>query len=91
MTCTCPSNPEQYEVVDHKGDEIAYLRLRFGLFTATVPDPLGVEVYERFFDGDDWKGSFDTDEERRAEIGKAIDAVDSWYRAAAHDERGVLT
>ncbi len=70
LHCTCGGCPEQYEVFD--GDEqVAYLRLRHGEFTAEVPDCGGEIVYESDTLGDGW---FDADE-RLPQLNAAIRAV----------------
>jgi hypothetical protein len=71
LTLTCDSCPEQYDV-ELEGQEVGYLRLRHGLFTAQFPDVEGREVYEAETDGD---GYF-TDEERDRHLRAAIEAID---------------
>lgn len=79
---TCVSCPEQYEVVDHQGEVKAYLRLRWGHFEVTCPDVAGQTVFSHTWEGDLYKGAFDTDEERRTMLAAAVDAADDWWRAA---------
>jgi hypothetical protein len=71
LTLTCGSCPEQYDV-ELEGQDVGYLRLRHGLFTAQFPGVEGREVYEAETDGD---GNF-TDEERDRHLRAAIVAID---------------
>ena len=43
---TCSESPEQYDVFNDQGDQIAYIRLRYGYVTATVPGVFGDVVFE---------------------------------------------
>jgi len=67
---TCFACPEQYEVFLN-GEQVGYLRLRHGHFTAETPDCGGELVYESEPRGD---GSFEEDE-REAELTNAIRAI----------------
>ncbi len=42
MTCKCP---EQYDVYNEKGEQVAFFNLDWGTFTVTCPDPNGKIVY----------------------------------------------
>ena len=42
---TCSVCPEQYDVFDEKGTQVAYVRLRWGSLYAECPDVGGTEVY----------------------------------------------
>lgn len=71
---TCFACPEQYDVM--VGDEqVAYLRLRHGHFTARVPDVGGEIVYECHPEGD---GLFE-DDERVKYLTEAILAIQAYY------------
>lgn len=59
---TCPACPEQYDAYDKDGNEIAYLRLRGGVFRVDCPFG-GETVYKKFFD-DKWMGMFFSDERK---------------------------
>ena len=72
---TCPSNPEQYEVFDSLNVRVAYLRLRFGNFTAEYPDAGGDLFYFYKFKFDDYKGEFDDELERNMYLCRAIEAL----------------
>lgn len=64
---TCSSHPEQYDVF-HFGEQIGYLRLRHGVFTAVADGGEGKEVvYTAEPDGD---GAF-YDEERERYVSAA--------------------
>ena len=72
---TCGACPEQYDLVDDKGVQVAYLRLRNGRFKCVVPDVGGQIIYEASPEGDGWF----TDEERPIYLKKAIEAVEKHY------------
>ena len=67
---TCCACPEQYDVT-LDGKQTAYMRLRHGRFTVTVPDVGGELVYKEYPLGD---GIFDTDE-RDGCLTRAIQSV----------------
>mgnify|MGYP006271616293 CR=1 FL=1 len=71
LVMTCGACPEQYELLDRNGTQVAYLRLRHGYFYCAVPDVGGTKVYEAYPSGD---GCFD-DEERLKHLKKAVKAV----------------
>lgn len=81
LICTCESSPEQYEVFDSMGKRVAYLRLRFGRFTAESPDAGGDMFYFHGFNGDDYKGEFDNEDERRLYLTYAIEALVEYLSA----------
>lgn len=67
---TCQACPEQYDVF--AGDEqVGYLRLRHGHFTAQVGSPFGETVYEADTIGD---GIFDASE-REDHLRRAVAAI----------------
>lgn len=72
---TCQACPEQYDVYNEQGEQIAYLRLRHGYFKCEVPSVFGTIVYDSTPNGD---GIF-TDEERPVELQKAIEAIKDFY------------
>ena len=60
---TCEAFPEQYDV--YKGTkQVAYVRLRMGCLSVSVPDISGEDIYYKNFNEDPAKGYFDTQEER---------------------------
>lgn len=72
---TCSACPEQYDVFDDLGQQVAYFRLRHGGFRVDVPDVGGETIYTANPDGD---GMF-TDEERVRYLTEAILAVQKYY------------
>lgn len=74
LVLTCFACPEQYDVYEN-GDQVAYLRLRHGNFTASVPDAGGKIVYQSYPKGD---GAFEYDE-RINELTKALEKVKEFY------------
>ena len=71
LVLTCSACPEQYDVFDLSGTQVAYFRLRHGSFTVAVPDAGGEEVYSASPEGD---GMF-SDNERLKYLKKGIKAV----------------
>jgi len=79
---TCECYPEQYWV--YKGSHIiGYIRLRWGHLTCnylpkgTFTDLTdnGILVYDKIFNDDNFKGSFDTEEEREYWLSKCKEAL----------------
>ena len=68
---TCTACPEQYDVFIGN-NQIGYLRLRHGSFTASFPDHMGEIVYTAHPEGD---GIFE-DHERKKYIREALNAID---------------
>lgn len=78
LVLTCSACPEQYDVFKG-GQQIGYLRLRSGSFTADYPYCGGRLVYSAHPRGD---GMFDDEYERRTYLTKAVSAL----KAAAKSE-----
>ena len=74
LVLTCGACPEQYDVYDDEGTQVAYLRLRHGSFTACCPDVGGDLVFQAYPIGD---GRFNKDE-RLNYLKKAISQVQDW-------------
>jgi hypothetical protein len=72
---TCHACPEQYDVYDSLGQQVAYFRLRHGHFRVDVPDCGGETIYSAEPYGD---GIF-TKEERVGYLTQAILAVQEYY------------
>lgn len=72
---TCSACPEQYDVFDDLGQQVAYLRLRHGGFRVDVPDCGGETIYTANPEGD---GCF-MDHERVRYLTEAILAVQEYY------------
>lgn len=68
---TCSACPEQYQVYDTAGKQMAYYRLRHGEFRIDMPDCGDETVYEIGVCGD---GAFDSDE-RLCQLTKALRIV----------------
>lgn len=76
LDCTCSACPEQYNVYDETGKQVAYYRLRHGYFQVTVPGVFGELVYSANPKGD---GIFDP-EERDYYLKEAERAVLKYYQ-----------
>lgn len=70
---TCEACPEQYDAF-RNGEQVGYLRLRWGLFRVRCPNSGGDIVLEMEPNGD---GVFDPDE-RDVYLGLAIEAIQGW-------------
>lgn len=64
---TCYACPEQYDVYRSNGELCGYVRLRWGTLRADYPNVEGDSIYNYNFE-DDFKGCFDSDEERNKYI-----------------------
>ena len=70
LRITSYAHPEQYDV--YKAEvQVAYMRLRHGLFTVSIPDSNGQVILELKPDGD---GQF-TGDEREAYLRRAVSAI----------------
>lgn len=72
---TCGACPEQYDVFDDLGQQVAYFRLRHGGFRVDVPDCGGETIFTANPKGD---GIFDP-EERVYYLTEAVLAVQEYY------------
>lgn len=72
---TCFACPEQYDVFDDLGQQVAYFRLRHGGFRVDVPDCGGETIYTANPEGD---GCF-LDSERVRYLTEAVLAVQEYY------------
>ena len=70
---TCGACPEQYDAMLN-GENVGYLRLRFGYFYVQVPSG-GEVVYESTDFSDGFVGIFESDEQRRKHLKKARKAI----------------
>ena len=70
---TCGACPEQYDVFDSNGNQVGYVRLRFGYLQVDYPDYDGEVIYDHEF-SDEWKGSF-TEEEREHYLKEIAEAI----------------
>jgi hypothetical protein len=72
---TCSVCPEQYDVFKNN-QQVGYLRLRYGCFTANCPDVEGKEVYFAIPKG---VNSFEEDE-REFYLNNAIKAINRYLQ-----------
>jgi hypothetical protein len=72
---TCGACPEQYDVLDSQENVVAYLRLRHGSYTVSVPDVGGKVIYQAFPQGD---GIFE-DHERVKYLEESIKNIQRYY------------
>lgn len=82
---TCEACPEQYDAMLN-GEQVGYLRLRWGWFTVTCPDVGGKEVYEKRT-GHGLAGMFENGAQRKKQLKKARKAIAKWVRV----EKGQAT
>ena len=69
LTCSCV--PEQYDVFNQEGEQVAYLRLRSTHFDCHIPDASGEIIYSSSPDG---YGIFE-EYERERYLTEALQAV----------------
>lgn len=80
LELTCERCPEQWNVLflsEKMFGQVAYFRLRHGVFTATCPDAGGQEVYFCRTIGD---GGFASEKERSLTIYEALHHVLQWMQ-----------
>ena len=70
---TCSGCPEQYDVFDSNGNQVGYVRLRWGYLRVDYPHHGGEVIYDYEF-SDGWKGSF-TEEEREHYLKEIAEAI----------------
>lgn len=75
LILTCHGCPEQYDVYDQTGNQVAYLRLRHSKFTVVCPDVGGELVYSVVNTIGD--GVFN-DSERIFHLNEAVLNVQKW-------------
>lgn len=54
---TCPACPEQYDVINGRGQLVGYVRLRYGCLICDYFNVRGEEIYRAYI-GDSWTGCF---------------------------------
>lgn len=77
---TCAACPEQYDVTDSDGKQVAYVRLRWGRLTVQCPDVGGALVYDYSFEDDDLKGRFDSVDEREVFLVNSAARINRWIK-----------
>lgn len=75
---TSGSCPEQYDVYNESGEQVAYVRLRSGFLRVDCPDCGCETIYTHEFD-DGLKGCFDNDSEKYTYINKIIKSIVEYY------------
>lgn len=73
---TCCECPEQYDVFDKDGNQIAYIRVRYGELTVYCPDCRYCLILSSEIKG---YGGFKNDEERISMFDLIIDEIDKYY------------
>lgn len=81
---TCHACPQQYDIYDNKGNQVAYARLRHGRFYVAAPDMGGDLILIGFPNGD---GIFSTEEEEAFWLDQAVLALEHRRYAAVQWER----
>ena len=73
----CLACPESFDVysTDNEDEIRAYVRLRYGKLRVYVPDVGGKLVYHYTWEGDEWKGCFDTEEECIMHLTKIAEVI----------------
>jgi len=61
---TCDCCPEQYDIINGRGQQVGYVRLRWGHLTCDYPDVGGEEIYSATIGDGAWTGCFTSEEER---------------------------
>lgn len=73
---TCFACPEQYDVFSN-GEQVCYVRLRWGSLYAECPDVGGTTVYEADI-GDGTAGIFESEDQRQYHLMQIAKAVKKW-------------
>jgi hypothetical protein len=82
---TCDASPEQYDVFDKDGKQIAYVRARWSRITVDCPDAMENRVFDEQFTDTGWDGCFEDDEHRARFFPRIEEAIDKFY-----DEKGAI-
>ena len=82
---TCSACPEQYDVMDNNGNQVAYVRLRWGGLQCEVPDCWGEIIYSHGFD-DGWMGCFEDEEQREKYLNIIADKINEHYGRSSNHE-----
>lgn len=81
---TCCCSPEQYDVFDKNGNQVAYVRLRWGCLYAQYPDVGGVDIYETSI-GDGWTGCFESEQQRQSCLSQIAEQIDKYVGYTCKD------
>lgn len=71
---TCSAYPEQYDVQDECGNQVGYVRLRWGELKCDYPDVGGEVIYSACFN-DNLIGCFENDEQRKYYLDIVADKI----------------
>lgn len=71
---TCGACPEQYDVINGRGQKVAYIRLRWGTLSVSVPDVGGERIHEKIYN-DSCLGLFPDQEERENQLNLIADKL----------------
>lgn len=66
---TCGACPEQYDVKDSEGNQIGYIRLRYGSLYCQYPDVGGEVIYSADIGGN-LTGCFQSDKQRKFHLNR---------------------
>ena len=77
--CLTEACPEQYDVFDEQGRQVAYVRARWGRVTASCPDFGGYMVFDDDFADDGMSGCFKDTDQRNQYQRLIEDAIDGYY------------
>jgi hypothetical protein len=75
---TCTGCPEQYDVFDEQGEQVAYIRLRWGTLRVDVPDCGGEDIYSKYYD-EPYLGEFPSEEERTEQLAIIEGKIKEYY------------
>lgn len=70
---TCEACPEQYDVMKD-GEQVCYVRLRYGRLLAEYPDVFGKAIYCHYFE-ENFLGLFPTEESRIYHLTQIADKI----------------
>ncbi len=76
---TCDASPEQYDVFDKDGKQVAYVRARWGVISVDCPDVMENRVFSESFSVNDYAGCFEDDEHRARFFPRIEEAIDKFY------------
>lgn len=82
---TCQSTPEQYDIFDDTGQQVGYIRLRYGNLTAACPDIGGTIVYRRVIGDGEWTGEFPTDEQRQHHLKRIAKTIRKFMKGDSEE------
>lgn len=78
---TCGACPEQYDVINGRGQQVGYVRLRYGWLRCYYPDCRSDKViYETSIGDDGWTGCFTSEEERMYHLNAIADEINKYQK-----------